>query len=65
VEIYTSEINTTDNGSVVFRILVNLVDNDDRFIVTVNVVAVGELTNILKTTDPLSVVLISDVYVSP
>jgi hypothetical protein len=29
------------------------------------VVAVGELTNILKTTDPLSVVLISDVYVSP
>jgi hypothetical protein len=28
-EICTAEINSTDNGSVVFRILVNLVDNDD------------------------------------
>jgi hypothetical protein len=37
------EINTTDNGSVVF-ILVNFVGNGDRFLVTVNVVAVGELT---------------------
>jgi hypothetical protein len=44
VEIYTSEINTTDNGSVVFRILDNLVDNGDRFLVTVDVAAVGELT---------------------
>jgi hypothetical protein len=43
-EIYTLEINSTDNGSVVFRILVNLVDNGDRFLVTVDVVAVAELT---------------------
>jgi hypothetical protein len=34
VEIYTLEINsTTDNGSIVFRILVNLVDNGDVVIV--------------------------------
>jgi hypothetical protein len=43
-EIYTSEINTADNGSVGFRILVNLLDNSDRFLVSVNVVALGELT---------------------
>jgi hypothetical protein len=41
VEIYTSEINTTHNGSVVLRILVNLVDNCDRFLVTVDVIAVA------------------------
>jgi hypothetical protein len=33
-----SENNTTDNGSVVFWILVNLVGNGYRFLVTVNVV---------------------------
>jgi hypothetical protein len=42
-EMYTSEINITDNGSVVFRILVNLVDNGDGFLATVDVVAVAEL----------------------
>jgi hypothetical protein len=31
-EINTSEIKTTDNRSVVFRILVNLVDDGDRFL---------------------------------
>jgi hypothetical protein len=40
VELYTSEINTIDNGSVVFGILLNLAD---RFLVTVNVVAVAVL----------------------
>jgi hypothetical protein len=35
---------TTDNGSIVFRILVNLVVNDDRFLVIVDMVAVAELT---------------------
>jgi hypothetical protein len=34
VEICTSEINNTDKGSVVFRILLNLVDNGDMFLVT-------------------------------
>jgi hypothetical protein len=37
-------IYTTDNGSVVFRILVNLTDNSDRFLMTVDVVAFAELT---------------------
>jgi hypothetical protein len=41
--IYTLEINTTDNGSIVFRMLVNLVDNGDSFLVTVVVVAVAQL----------------------
>jgi hypothetical protein len=40
-EIYTSKINTIDNGSVVSRIIVKLVDNGDRFLLMVNVVAVG------------------------
>jgi hypothetical protein len=44
VEIYATEINTTDNGSVVFKILVHLVDNGGRFLLTVNVATVGELT---------------------
>jgi hypothetical protein len=44
IYIYMSKINTTDNGSVVFKILVNLVDNCDRFLVTVDVVAVAEST---------------------
>jgi hypothetical protein len=39
----TLDINTTDNGSVVVRMLVNLVDNGDRFLVTVDTVAVVEL----------------------
>jgi hypothetical protein len=43
-DIYTLEINTTDNGSVVFRMLVYLVDNGDGFLVTVDAVAVVELT---------------------
>jgi hypothetical protein len=38
------EINTTDNGFVVFRILVNLVDYGDRLLVTVDVVAVVRLS---------------------
>jgi hypothetical protein len=42
--IYTPEINSIDNGSFVFRILVNLVDNGNRFLVTVYVVAVGKVT---------------------
>jgi hypothetical protein len=44
VDIYTLEINTTDNGSVVFRMLVNFVDNGDGFLVTVDAVGVVELT---------------------
>jgi hypothetical protein len=44
VEICTSEINAADNGSVVFRILVNLVDNGDRCLVTVAAVAVVEVS---------------------
>jgi hypothetical protein len=38
-----SEINTADNGSVVFLIFVNLIDDSGRFLVTVDVVAVTEL----------------------
>jgi hypothetical protein len=44
VDIYTLQINSTDNGSVVFRILANLVNNGDRSLVTVDVVAFAELT---------------------
>jgi hypothetical protein len=41
----TLEINTTDNGSVVFlSMLANFVDNNDRFLVMVDSVAVVELT---------------------
>jgi hypothetical protein len=40
--IYALEIKSTDNGSIVFRILINLVDNGDRFLVTVDVVAAAE-----------------------
>jgi hypothetical protein len=36
---YTLEINTTDNGSVGFRMLVNLVGNGDGFLVTVDAVS--------------------------
>jgi hypothetical protein len=43
-DVYRLEINTTNNGSVVFRMLVNLVDNSDRCLVTVDAVAVVELT---------------------
>jgi hypothetical protein len=39
-EIYTLEINST-NRSDAFRILVNLVDNGDRFLVTVDAAAVA------------------------
>jgi hypothetical protein len=45
-EIYTSEINATDNGSGLLRILVNFIDNNDRFLVMVDVVVVAELTNV-------------------
>jgi hypothetical protein len=38
------EINSTDNEFVVFRMLVNLVDNGDGFLVTVDAVAVVDLT---------------------
>jgi hypothetical protein len=41
---YTFEINSTDNGSIVFRILANLLNNGDRSQMTVEVVAVAELT---------------------
>jgi hypothetical protein len=41
-EIFTLEISLTDNGSVVFRILVNLVHNSNSFLVTVNVVTAGK-----------------------
>jgi hypothetical protein len=41
-DIYTSDIITTDHGSLVLRISVNLVDNGDRLLVTVHVVAVAE-----------------------
>jgi hypothetical protein len=43
VKIYTSEINPSDNGSVVFMIVVNMVDNGDRFLVMVYVVVVADL----------------------
>jgi hypothetical protein len=43
VELYILEINSADNGSVVFRILANLVNNGDMPLVTVDVVAVPEL----------------------
>jgi hypothetical protein len=43
-KIYTLEINSTENGSVVLRILANLVNNGDRSLVSVEVVAVAELT---------------------
>jgi hypothetical protein len=38
VEMYTVDINSTDNGSVFLRIFVILVDYGDRFLVTVKVV---------------------------
>jgi hypothetical protein len=40
VEMYISEINTTENQYVVFRILVNLIDNSDRFLFSVDLVSV-------------------------
>jgi hypothetical protein len=43
-EIYAFEINSIDNGSVVLRILANLVHNGDRSLVTIDVVVVAELT---------------------
>jgi hypothetical protein len=42
--IYTLEINTIDNGSVAFMTLVNVVDNGDTFLVTVDAVAAVELS---------------------
>jgi hypothetical protein len=44
VDIHTLEINTTGNGFVTFRMLVNLVNNDDRFLVSVEATAAVELT---------------------
>jgi hypothetical protein len=44
VDIYTLEVNTTDNGSVVFKMLVITVHSGDRFLVTVETVAVVKLT---------------------
>jgi hypothetical protein len=43
-EIYASDINTTDNGYSVFFILVNLIDDSDGFLVTVDMAAVAKLT---------------------
>jgi hypothetical protein len=42
-DLYTLEINSTEKGSVVFRILANLENNGDKSLVTVCVVAVVEL----------------------